>query len=71
MPHVNDLVVVKGIIADFSEFIAVEVGSKLQRCTVEPVLSVPVFGGATDCFVGDWSVDMFFAPCIILDFVLN
>ena len=40
-------------------------------CAVEPVLSVPVSGGALDFFGRNWSVDVFFRQFVVCDFVFD
>ena len=53
---VDSFVALEGIIANFSEFISVEVCTPVVDCVVISILSVPVIGGAIDCFSCDWTV---------------
>ena len=71
MPGVDRLVVFKRVVADFLGFVSVEVGTDILDDTVEPILSVPVFGGTVDNFRGNWSVDVFFPQPVIRDFAVD
>jgi len=68
---VDYFIVFKGVVANFSEFMTVEVCTQLLRCAIEPVLSIPIFGGAVDHFGRNWSVDVFLPQFVVCDFTVN
>ena len=52
MSSIDCFVVVKGVVADFLEFISIEAGSEVINYTGIPVLCVPILGLTVDCFFG-------------------
>jgi len=65
------VVVTEGAIADFAEFVFVKIGAEILLSAIEPVLCVPVLGGAIDYFRWYWTVNDFFPQLVICDFVVN
>jgi len=61
MSGVDGFVVFKGIIADFSEFVSVKVGTQIIDCAVEPVLGIPVL----------WCAYRFLDWCGAIDFLMH
>ena len=68
----DGLVIFTGVVTDFTKFVSVEVGAPIIGCTVGPVLSVPVIGGAIDLrSLWDRSIGEFFPLFVLCDYFVD